>query len=605
MRSPNNSFIAKIAIIFLCVTLVIPTLSLTAWERPEVDSYIVRSSEVGEALAVVSKAGGEITSDLPLINAVAANLTKEQLASVKKSGRDLSVVENSAVAVSSSDDYSPALDAGKTVTDYPEVVGADQVWAEGVTGAGVTVAVLDTGVEKFSSLKHSAENGVKRILAWKDLVDGTDKPFDPNGHGTHVAGIILNSDLGGDDNWNGVAPNANLVAVRVLDENGIGTYETAIAGLQWVVDHKDEYGIRVVNLSLVSESQAPYWSDPLSQAVTAAWAHGLVVVVAGGNNGPQPLSISSPGNNPYAITVGAFTDAYTPDDWSDDYIADFSSAGPTLDGFTKPDLVAPGGHIASLTPQNSVLNNEYPEAKLPANYFTMAGTSQATGVVSGVAALVLSSEPQLTNDQVKMRLISTALVWMDETGDDAAYSVWQQGAGRLNAYDAVFSGDVGSANQGMDIWADLNDVEHYEGYGYFDEDTATFELAELETNEIGNYTSWDGTYFANYGDFGLLSSEFLAELYDNTYWTDHYDVLAAKSKIWAGKSKIWAGKSKIWAGGYTTWVDDPSVFFTKSKIWAGKSKIWAGSEFFDAYKDGTGMIDGSATYSITNFLVDQ
>lgn len=590
--------------IALSAIMVVSAVAIAPAGGEPVTSYIIQADSANRATSIVESAGGEVTANLQLINAVAAELTSTEFTRVNADPSVAFVVENASIHLTASEYLNEHLAEGKTTTDYPEVVGSEQVWAAGVTGEGVTVAVLDTGVSKMSGLKTNADGEDGRILAWVDFIGDSDKPIDPNGHGTHVAGIVVNSDLGGDDAWNGVAPNADLVAVRVLDENGYGTYETAIAGLQWAVEHKDEYNIKVINLSLVSLVQSPYWADPLSQAVTAAWANGLVVVVAGGNDGPTPLSINSPGNNPYAITVGAFTDAYTPADWSDDYIADFSSAGPTLDGFTKPDLVAPGGHIASLTPQNSMLNDAYPDAKLPANYFKMAGTSQATGVVSGVTALILSHEPTLTNDQVKMRLISTALVWMDESGEDAAYSVWQQGAGRLNAYDAVFSEDHGAANTGMDIWADLNDTEHYEGFGYFDENTGTFELLGLESNEIGRYTSWDGFFTPAIGEFGMLSDEFLAAIQGNGLWSDHYDVLAAKSRIWAGKSRIWAGKSRIWAGGYTNWVADPDVFYSKSRIWAGKSRIWAGSDYFDSYRFGEAPDGGYSLYSISDFVIE-
>lgn len=605
MNKTHFSLMNKAIHIGIAIAVGISVFAGFSTPNTEEASYLVRAGSGAQAVSLINKVGGEVSSQFDIINSAVATLDESQVARLGNNNEIVSIVENSGVKLSAAEYLGAKTGDGKTSTDYPEVVGADVVWDAGVTGDGVTIAVLDTGIVKLPSIKKDADGNSGRVVAWADMIESSDKPVDPNGHGSHVAGVMVNSDLGGDDHWNGVAPNADLVAIRVLDENGYGTYESVIAGLQWVVDHKDEYNIKVVNLSLVSEVQAPYWADPLSQAVTAAWANGLTVIVAAGNEGPSPMSISSPGNNPYAITVGAFTDAYTPDDWSDDYIADFSSAGPTLDGFTKPDLVAPGGHIASITPQNSVLNDQYPDGKLPANYFQMAGTSQATGVTSGVAALILSNDPSLSNDQVKMRLLSTALVWMKDNGEDAAYSVWQQGAGRLNAVDAVFSGNYDSANQGMDIWADLNDVEHYEGYSYYNESTGNFELYGMADDEIGKYVSWDGEYKQKTGTFGLLSADYLAITGQSGAWSDHYDVEIAKSKIWAGKSKIWAGKSKIWAGGYTNWFSDIQVELSKSKIWAGKSKIWAGAEFIEAFIAGLLPENGSSSATISNFIIGE
>ena len=132
-----------------------------------------------------------------------------------------------------------------------------------------------------------------------------------------------------------------------------------------------------MNLSLVSKAEVPYWFDPLNLAVMHAWANGITVVAAAGNFGPDPLTIGVPGNNPYVITVGAFTDSHTPDDWSDDFLTPFSAAGPTLDAFTKPDVLAPGAHMASAMAKHSTLENEQPDSVLPHKYFQMAGTSQA------------------------------------------------------------------------------------------------------------------------------------------------------------------------------------------------------------------------------------
>ena len=444
-------------------------------------SYIVQAASSTLAAQLVEKNGGIVTSHLDIINAVGATLSDEVAAKLRLETGILAITPNGAVNMSDKsggggNDKDKDKDKNHLVpsTDYPEVVGADVVWEQGFIGSDVTVAVLDTGLGDIPGLIKGVKNKSSRVVAWKDFVDNNKKPVDPNGHGSHVAGIIANSQKDDDGEWNGIAPGVNLVGVRVLNAEGYGTYEKVILGLQWVIKNKARYNIQIVNLSLVAPVESPYWADPLNQAVTQAWANGLTVIVAAGNDGPGAMSVTVPGNNPYVITVGAFTDNFTPDNWDDDYIPSFSGAGPTLDGFVKPDLVAPGAHMVSVIPQGSLLASQYPANQLVGSYFKLAGTSQATATVSGIAALVLSKNPDLTPDEVKQRLTGTALSWVDVTTTDALYSMWQQGTGRVNAPDAVLADISGAANIGMDIQADLAGTIHYEGYSYFDDATGTF-----------------------------------------------------------------------------------------------------------------------------------
>ena len=158
-----------------------------------------------------------------------------------------------------------------------------------------------------------------------------------------------------------MAPGVNLVAVRVLDSNGQGSYSNVIRGIQWVLLQKARYNIRVMNLSLSAPPNSPYWQDPLNQAVMAAWGSGIVVVVAAGNRGPQPMSIGVPGNVPYVITVGAVTDNYYPMQPGKYTLASFSSVGPTYEGFVKPEVVAMGGHMLAYAPDDGTLAQEFPQ----------------------------------------------------------------------------------------------------------------------------------------------------------------------------------------------------------------------------------------------------
>ncbi len=337
-------------------------------------------------------------------------------------------------------------------TSYPQLVGADSLQRSGITGRGVTIAVLDSGLWQDPS-----QNFGSRVLASIDVTNGGSGAVqgDPYGHGTHVTSIAAGGAQSVSLSYSGIAPQANLVVVRAFDGTGGGRYTDVIAGLNWIVANRDRYNIRVLNLSFGAQPQSYYWDDPVNQAVMAAWRAGIVVVAAAGNEGPSPMTIDVPGNVPYVITAGALTDNYTPYDGTDDRLASFSSAGPTFEGFVKPELVAPGGHMAASMPSNSYLANIDPGSMSPGEQmFTMSGTSQAAAVTSGVVALMLQSNPGLTPDTVKCRLLASTRPAVT-SGGNLAYSVFQQGAGLINAPAAVNSSATNCANQGLDINADL------------------------------------------------------------------------------------------------------------------------------------------------------
>ena len=231
-----------------------------------------------------------------------------------------------------------------------------------------------------------------------------------------------------------------------------------IRGIQWVIANKDALNIRVLNLSLTATPRAEYWKDPMNQAAMKAWEAGIAVVVAAGNDGDDWGTIGSPGNNPYVITVGAFTDSWTPKDQRDDYIPDFSSRGPTPEGFIKPDLVAPGGHIAGLIPPESTLARDNPNYFLPSGEFVSTGSSQAAAVVSGLIALLLEVKPELTNDDVKCLLVTSAQPALSRDGR-LAYSPFIQGSGRVDGARALTVGDADCDQKSLDIGAALTGRE--------------------------------------------------------------------------------------------------------------------------------------------------
>ena len=262
--------------------------------------------------------------------------------------------------------------------------------------------------------------------------------------------------------FNGIAPNADLVVLRAFDEEGKSTYANVIRALDWALSHRDTYNIRVLNLSFSASPQSYYWDDPLNQAVMAAWQADIVVVASAGNKGPDAMTIGVPGNVPYVITVGAMTDSFTPGDSSDDTLASFSSAGPTVEGFVKPDLVAPGGHVRGLMKKEHWLPKLREQFHDGDGYYTMSGTSQSAAVVTGVVALMLQADPALSPDDVKCRLMASAQGARNADGSPR-YSILQQGSGLVDAYEAVYSTVLGCANRGLDIAMDITDEKHYAG----------------------------------------------------------------------------------------------------------------------------------------------
>jgi serine protease AprX len=253
----------------------------------------------------------------------------------------------------------------------------------------------------------------------------------------------------------------------------------------------------VVNLSFGAKPQSCYWNDPIDQAVMKLWRAGIVVVASAGNFDPFAQSIAVPGNTPYVITVGAMTDNYTPNDPTDDGIASFSSAGPTCEGFIKPDVVAPGGHLAGLMSKAQ----QKPAATYPQfatgthNMFVMSGTSQAAAVTTAAVALMLQANPTLTPDQVKCRLEASSASLVDKFGA-AAYTVFEQGAGMINAYNAVYSQAANCANQGLNIANDVAGTQHFGGPAHQDAKTGKFYVVDANGNPItADGYLWNNMYW--------------------------------------------------------------------------------------------------------------
>ncbi|HEY2431132.1 MAG TPA: S8 family serine peptidase, partial [Vicinamibacterales bacterium] len=316
-----------------------------------------------------------------------------------------------------------------------EATGADQVWegAAGLAasdGRGVTVAVIDSGVAPHSALQN-------RVIVSKDFTDPKGSGRDEYGHGTHVAGIVAES---GRDGYGGMAPGAWIANLRVLGADGSGKTDVVIEAIEWAIQNRGRYNIRVINLSLGHPVFESYRDDPLCQEAERAVAAGIVVVAAAGNFGktddgrPVVGGIIAPGNAPSVLTVGALNTVGTPQR-SDDVMATYSSRGPTLfDGVLKPELVAPGNKIVAAAAAGSYLATTYPEHVVPGRggsaYIELSGTSMSAAVASGAAALLLSARPWLTPLQVKAALQLTA-------SRVAGAGLIEAGAGSLNVVAAV------------------------------------------------------------------------------------------------------------------------------------------------------------------------
>lgn len=285
-------------------------------------------------------------------------------------------------------------------------------------GRGVGVALIDTGVTPVGDLEDRTLTrvSVDPTIPAGDLGDGY-------GHGTFLAGVIAGQGSRR-RGFQGVSPQASLISVKASDDQGRTNSADVLTAIQWVVDHRAQYNIRVINLSLNSPVQDSYLVDPLDAAVEFAWLHGITVIVAAGNCGDGADSVASdtgtpycpnvpagqaatyaPANDPFVITVGATNDQGTSAS-GDDIVAPWSSHGTSLDGTSRPDVVAPGSHIISMLPTNSVLAGE--ATPVQGNFYRLGGTSVAAAEVSGVAALAFAAHPDWTPDSFKGALIGTA-----------------------------------------------------------------------------------------------------------------------------------------------------------------------------------------------------
>lgn len=261
------------------------------------------------------------------------------------------------------------------------IIGAPQVWDTGLTGKGVKVALIDTGIDaNHPDLQD-------KVVEWKDFINGEDAPYDDYGHGTHCAGIIGGTGAASDGKYKGVAPDVEFIGIKVLSKDGSGGLNAILKG----VDYAANSDAQVISMSLGSDQHSQAMDDAVSKAVKK----GKIVVVAAGNSGPKTKTVGCPSDCPNVITVGA-TD-------KSDQVASFSSRGPTKDGRMKPEICAPGKDIISTR-----ADGVHPEKAIDNYYISMSGTSMACPMVSGTVALMVQKDPGLTAKKAKDTLEQTA-----------------------------------------------------------------------------------------------------------------------------------------------------------------------------------------------------
>jgi len=408
---------------------------------------------------LVEKLGGVVTLDLSIINAFAAEVPANAVTTLAAAAGVRWLSLDAPMVKSGGPDGT--INTANLVNVYNRAIGADRVWAQGYQGSGIGVAVVDSGVDEFSPDLGSRVVGSVWVNTrqrtfmggvWTDVMILNGRT-DGYGHGTHVAGVIGGNGASANGSHIGVAPKVNLIDVQVSDAAGQTSASNVIFALQWLLNNRNAYNVRVVNLSLNSAVAESYLTSPIGAACEILWFNGITVVASAGNNGTATLY--PPANDPFVITVGATDDKGTAT-IADDTVANFSAYGTTSDGFAKPDLVAPGRHIISVLAANSQFKATRPGNIVGTKYFRMSGTSTAAPMVSGAIALLLQDEPNLTPDQVKYRLTATA------NKNWAGYSNTKAGAGYLDIYAALNGTTTQSANTGINasqlLWTGLAPV---------------------------------------------------------------------------------------------------------------------------------------------------
>ena len=518
----------------------------------------------------VADLGGRVGRQLAIIDGFQATVPGSQLAAVRTTPGVHSVTQNGRVrllgVVGDGLGFDDPSEMGN-MWPTGKTTGAHSLWAAGITGKGVDVALIDSGVVPVPELGGRIVNGPD--LSLEQNAENL-RYLDTYGHGTHMAGIIAGRDpvlkvgdfaeYGRDPYFVGIAPDSRIVNLKVAPHSGATDVSQVIAAIDWVVQHKNSNGlnIRVLNLSFGTDGTQSYLLDPLAYAAEVAWRKGIVVVVAGGNAGFGSTSLNNPAYDPFVLAVGA-SDTQNTIKTEDDTVATFSSRG---DSNRRPDLVAPGKSVVSLRSAGSLIDVRYSAGRVGTRFFKGSGTSQSAAVVSGAAALLLQQRPELTPDQVKKLLTST-------TTPMPAADPLAAGAGMLDVR-AASRAATPVFVQTFPISSGLGSLEAARGSVHVSDGTA-----ELygEYDILGG--TWDG---ATWAPASLSGNTWSGGSWNGNTWTGNtWSGNTWSGNTWSGNTwsgNTWSGNT--WSG--NTWSGNTWSGNTWSgNTWSGNS--WSGSEW--------------------------
>jgi serine protease AprX len=586
IAAPNRlRELAALGLLFALTTL---QLGLNAAAGPVAGasgdfSFIVQSHRgAAAARAAVEDVGGTVERSLPIIDGVEATMSRAEMREVARDGAILNVTPNGRVGFqgpggngkgkpqpdptpepSPEPTTSPSPSPSPSPTEEPDftatpkrlgtITRSKELWSQGITGRDVTVALIDTGVYAA----HPDLAG--RVIHCEDFSHeaGTEAHCaDTFGHGTFMAGLIAGNGASSGGTYMGSAPEANIVSVKLAGFDGSTDVSNVLAGIQWVVAHKSLYGIKVLNLSLGTDSSQSTATSPLNYAVQRAWKSGITVIVSAGNSGPGSETILKPADDPLVVTVGSSNDEETLA-IADDRVPVFSSRGPTRsNGLAKPDLVAPGVRTVSLRSPGSNIDQQFGASAVVGDaYFRGTGTSMSAALVSGIAAQIAQGNPTLVPDQIKYRLTATAR----DIADTGKYSA---GAGIIDAYAATKSTSTAKANQNTCGLLGLNCVLDdllSSGLGFIQPARGSLDIDVRTPLGVGSLL---GEYKAQY-DTNLLSSVLgLLPWASLEYTLNGWDATSWRATSW--RNAPWAATS--WRA--TSW---------RSTVWDATS--WRGTTY--------------------------
>ena len=525
-----------------------------------------------EARRAVVTAGGAVGDDLPFVHGFEASMSGTAAFAVAASPAVRAVSINHRIGF---EEFS--YDETTTASNFARTTEATAAWAEGRLGEGVGVAVLDTGISSMPDFDG-------RVVFGPDL-SGEGSTIDTHGHGTVMAGIVAGN---GNDSagrtggaFTGVAPRSTVVSVKVAGRNGVVDVSTMLQAMHWISAYKDQFNIRVMNLSWGSASRQDPALDPLNYAVQRLWQQGVVVVVAAGNAGPQAGTVTKPADDPLVLTAGAFDDKQNADP-GDDSLPSWSSRGPTAAGLTKPDVVAPGRFVTATRSLGSLIEREYPKALIAPSYIRGSGTSEAAAVTSGVVALLLSEHPGLTPDQVKSVLTRSGSMLPNHDANS-------QGRGRIRLSTAR---SLATTNPGPPSWqvptaTGLGSIEASRGGVNVETDcepdgTIDTIRGEIDVRcEAWSGSAWTGSAWTGSAWTGSAwtGSAWTGSRWTGSAWTNaSWDGSRWTGGAWTGSA--WTGSA--WTGSAWTGSRWTGSAWTGS-AWTGSR--WTGSDWTTAEYD--------------------